>query len=162
MTFHAGFVPHDSAHPDFAKLVRRVAVVAGIFSAKGIQLGLETGQETAAALVEFLRVVNAPNVGVNFDPANMLLYGKGDPVEAVRMLGPWIRQVHIKDANRTRTPGMWGAEVRTGTGEVDWPDFFAAVAETGFRGNLVIERESGAERIADICTARDLVLKLAG
>lgn len=162
VTFHAGFVPHDPAHPDFAKMAGRVATVAGYFAAKKIEVALETGQETAAVLSAFLGAVNCPNMGVNFDPANMLLYGKGDPIQAVRLLGPWIRQVHIKDANRTRTPGAWGSEVRVGDGEVAWSAFFAALKEIGFNGDLAIEREAGTERVADIRAAREVVLKSAG
>jgi sugar phosphate isomerase/epimerase len=90
----------------------------------------------------------------------MILYDKGDPVEALRILAPWLRQVHIKDAVRTHIPGTWGSEVPAGTGEVDWPEFFATLRELRFAGNLVIEREAGEQRVMDIRTARDLVLKI--
>jgi sugar phosphate isomerase/epimerase len=89
----------------------------------------------------------------------MLLYGKGDPVDAVRRLGRWIRQVHVKDAVQSATPGTWGEEVAAGSGQVDWPAFFAALAEVDFTGDLVIEREAGGQRVADIRRARELVLK---
>jgi sugar phosphate isomerase/epimerase len=89
----------------------------------------------------------------------MLLYGKGDPVEAVRLLGRWIRQVHVKDAVQSAVPGTWGEEVAVGTGQVDWPAFFAALADADFTGDLVVEREAGDQRVADIRTARELVLK---
>jgi sugar phosphate isomerase/epimerase len=75
------------------------------------------------------------------------------------MLGPWIRQVHIKDALRTREPGTWGQEVAVGAGEVNWPAFFAALKHQGFAGDLVIEREAGGQRVTDIRTARDFVLQ---
>jgi L-ribulose-5-phosphate 3-epimerase len=104
-----------------------------------------------------LEKLNNPNVGVNFDPANMLLYDKGNPIEALRTLGPWIRQVHIKDARRTRVPGTWGEEVVAGTGEVDWPAFFATLQLVGFTGDLCIEREAGSQRVADIGAARAMV-----
>jgi sugar phosphate isomerase/epimerase len=97
---------------------------------------------------------------VNFDPANMLLYDKGNPIEALRTLGPWIRQVHIKDAVRTTTPGTWGDEVVAGQGEVDWPAFFKTLQETGFAGDLCIEREAGMNRVEDIRAARELVEKI--
>jgi sugar phosphate isomerase/epimerase len=87
----------------------------------------------------------------------MILYNKGDPVEALRTLGPWIRQVHIKDAVKTRTPGTWGEEVPVGEGEVDWPAFFATLRKIGFSGNLVIEREAGARRVADVRAAKLVV-----
>lgn len=105
VTFHAGFLPHEKTDPAFAKMLERLRSVAGIFDAHKISLGLETGQETAPALATFLKELNRPNVGVNFDPANMILYGKGDPVEALRVLAPWLLQVHVKDARRTTIQG---------------------------------------------------------
>jgi len=162
VTFHAGFVPHDPADAAYAKMLPRLKAVAGIFAAKKIAVGLETGQETAADLAALLGALNCSNVGVNFDPANMLLYGKGDPIRAVRLLGPWIRQVHIKDATQAQVPGTWGAEVPVGAGEVNWPAFLAALREMKFSGDLVIEREAGSKRVADIGTAREVVLKSIG
>lgn len=159
VTFHAGFVPHDPADPDFSKMVDRLAVVAEIFAAADMTVALETGQETADGLASLLGALDRPNVGVNFDPANMLLYGKGDPVVAVRRLGRWIRQVHVKDALQSATPGIWGEEVAVGSGQVDWPAFFAALTDLRFTGDLVIEREAGDQRVADIRTARELVLQ---
>jgi L-ribulose-5-phosphate 3-epimerase len=159
VTFHAGFVPHDPADPGFPKMVARLKAVAEIFASAGMLLGLETGQETADGLSALLETLNQPNVIVNFDPANMLLYGKGDPIEALRVLAPWIRQVHVKDANQTAVPGTWGEEVAVGTGQVDWPAFFSTLARIGFTGDIVIEREAGDQRVADIRTAREVVLK---
>lgn len=161
VTFHAGFLPHDENDPSFAKLKQRLIQVADAFQARGIALGLETGQETAAALLDFLNKVNRLNLGVNFDPANMILYDKGNPIEALRTLGLWIRQVHIKDAVRTTTLGTWGDEVVTGMGEVDWPAFFTTLKEVGFAGDLCIEREAGMNRMEDIRTARQLVERIS-
>ncbi len=157
VTFHAGFLPHQKS--DAAKILTRLEMVAEIFSAHGISLGLETGQETAETLATLLTELNPSLIGVNFDPANMILYDQGDPVEALRILSPWLRQVHIKDATRAKVPGAWGSEVAVGTGEVNWPDFFTALQALPFTGNLVIEREAGTQRVADIRTARQLVLK---
>lgn len=156
VTFHAGFLPHDESDPAFGKMIGRLKRLAEVFSDAGIPLAMETGQETADALALVLQ--NLPGVGVNFDPANMILYGMGDPVGAIHTLGPWIRQVHIKDAIRTAVPGTWGEEVAVGSGEVEWPGFFRALDEVNFSGNYVIEREAGTQRIADILTARELVL----
>jgi L-ribulose-5-phosphate 3-epimerase len=161
VTFHAGFLPHEDHDPNFQKLLERIARVADLFGAQQIELGFETGQETADTLAAFLTKLNRPNVGVNFDPANMILYDKGDPIAALRVLGPWLKQCHIKDANRTQTPGTWGAEVAVGTGQVDWPAFFRTLKELAFSGNLCIEREAGAQRVADIIAARQLIEKLA-
>jgi L-ribulose-5-phosphate 3-epimerase len=136
VTFHAGFLPHKESDPNFAKLKQRLLQTADIFQARGITLGLETGQETADVLFGFLHKLARPNLGVNFDPANMILYDKGNPIEALRKLGHWVRQVHIKDARRTKVPGTWGEEVVVGTGEVDWPAFFSTLNEVGFNGDF--------------------------
>lgn len=157
VTFHAGFLPPDESHPTFAKMLQRLDVVADIFMVQNILLGLETGQETAPELAGLLHKLNHPNIGVNFDPANMIMYDKGDPVKALHILAPWIRQVHIKDARRTKIPGTWGQEVPVGTGEVDWRGFFSTFKHVVFNVNLAIEREYGNNRIADIRTAREVM-----
>jgi L-ribulose-5-phosphate 3-epimerase len=157
VTFHAGFLPHEETDPNFARMLRRLTEAAEVFKAADIALGLETGQETAPVLVQLLKKLQCPNVGVNFDPANMILYDKGNPISALRMLGPWIRQVHIKDARRTKVPGTWGEEVAVGTGEVDWRAFFATLRQLNYTGDLVIEREAGNQRVADIRTAKEVV-----
>jgi len=161
VTFHAGFLPHDERESDFAKMQARLREVADAFRAVGIVLGLETGQETAPVLVQLLRKLDRENVRVNFDPGNMILYDKGDPIEALRTLGPWICQVHIKDAVRTKQPGTWGQEVPAGTGEVDWRAFFGTLSKLHFSGAAVIEREAGNQRLADIGAARQLAKELA-
>jgi L-ribulose-5-phosphate 3-epimerase len=161
VTFHAGFLPHEEKDPSFAKLLRRLTETADVFQTAGIALGLETGQETAPVLVQLLKKLNRPNVGVNFDPANMILYDKGNPIAALRVLGPWIRQVHVKDARRTKVPGTWGEEVAVGTGEVDWAVFFATLRELNFVGDFAIEREAGTQRVADIRAAKEVVGKAA-
>jgi sugar phosphate isomerase/epimerase len=160
VTFHAGFLPHEESDPSFGKLLARLRQIAGLFAAKQITIGLETGQEEAATLAAFLKTLDRSNVGVNFDPANMILYDKGDPVAALRILGPWVKQCHMKDAVRTKTPGTWGEEVRLGTGQVDWKGFFRALDAAGFKGPLNIEREAGSQRVADIRAAREYLGKL--
>lgn len=159
VTFHAGFVPHDPADPGFVKMVERLAAVAEVFRAANIQVGLETGQETAGELAVLLGILRCPNLFVNFDPANMLLYGKGDPIPALHLLGQWIRQVHIKDAVSSRIAGEWGAEVPVGDGEVNWLAFLTALHETNFTGDIVIEREAGDQRLNNIRTARQVILQ---
>jgi sugar phosphate isomerase/epimerase len=159
ITFHAGFIPHLETDPDYARMLSRLARVAGMFAGAGIALGLETGQEAAPALAALLQRLRQPNVGVNFDPANMILYDQGDPVAALRVLAPWIRQVHIKDATRTKVAGTWGEEVAAGAGDVDWRAFFATLAQLNFKGNFVIEREAGTRRVPDVILARAVVEK---
>ncbi|MGA2865651.1 MAG: sugar phosphate isomerase/epimerase family protein [Verrucomicrobiota bacterium] len=162
VTFHAGFLPHEESDPNFARMLERLAAVAEVFGERKMVLGLETGQETAPVLLRVLAKLGRPNVAVNFDPANMILYDKGNPLEALSLLGPWVRQVHIKDARRTKKRGTWGQEVIVGTGEVDWQAFFATLREMNFPGDLVIEREAGDQRAADIRTARAVVEKAFG
>ena len=157
VTFHAGFLPHEESDPEFEKLQHRIRLVADVFAAKGIDLAFETGQEEADTLKLFLEKLGRVNVGVNFDPANMILYDKGNPIAALRTLASWVKQCHIKDANRTQTPGTWGEEVPSGTGQVDWKQFFAVLREIGFVGHCCIEREAGTQRVVDIITARKMV-----
>jgi L-ribulose-5-phosphate 3-epimerase len=160
VTFHAGFLPHDPNDYRFQTLLRRMASIADLFATRGIELGFETGQETAATLGGFLQTLGKPNVGVNFDPANMILYDKGDPISALRVLGPWLKQCHVKDAIKTKEPGTWGKAVPVGTGEVDWPAFLRTLDQLGFKGDLAIEREDGEQRVADVRAARDYLAQL--
>jgi sugar phosphate isomerase/epimerase len=99
-------------------------------------------------------------VGVNFDPANMILYDKGDPIDALKTLAPYLKQCHIKDANRTTQPGEWGEEVQTGTGQVDWKAFLSALDGLGYDGVFAIEREAGEQRVEDILAAKKYICGL--
>lgn len=157
VTFHAGFIPEQTGDPERAKLLDRLRTLADLFARRDLWLGLETGQETASTLIEALEELDRPNVGVNFDPANMILYGKGDPVEALQMLAPHVVQIHIKDALPTAEPGTWGSEVVLGTGAVDWLGFFRMALAIDGPLNFIIEREGGEHRIADVISARHLV-----
>lgn len=158
--FHAGFVPHDRSDPTFGKLVDRIRQMARLFAGAGITLGCETGQETGPDLRAFLEYLDEPNVAVNFDPANMILYNNGDPVEALRLVAPWVRSTHLKDATLTSVPGSWGEEVPVGTGQVDWPAYFRAMADIGFEGYYCFEREAGDQRVEDVRTGRAFVEQL--
>jgi L-ribulose-5-phosphate 3-epimerase len=160
VTLHAGFLPHEPSDRNFQKLLQRITWIADLFASKGMEIGFETGQETADTLRAFLQQLARPNAGVNFDPANMILYDKGDPIAALRMLAPWLKQCHLKDAIKTETPGTWGREVTVGTGQVDWRAFFHTTEQLGYRGDFAIEREAGEQRVEDICAARDYVANL--
>jgi L-ribulose-5-phosphate 3-epimerase len=162
VTFHAGFIPHDASNPERATLLDRLGVVADVFAERGVSLAFETGQETAATLMEALEALGRRNVGVNFDPANMILYGMGDPIESLRLLAPRVRQVHVKDALPARMPGTWGAEVAVGHGAVDWPRFFQIAMTIRPAVNFIIEREAGGERHRDVLAARDLITRHTG
>ena len=134
-----------------------VLYVADAFAARKVDIAFETGQETAATLVEALDELARPNVGVNFDPANMIRYGKGEPVEALRRLAPRVRQIHVKDAVPTETPGTWGCETPAGDGAVAWDAFFDVATTLAPPVDFVIEREAGDERVPDIERARRLI-----
>ena len=108
---HVGFVP-PSNEAGYSTMVERISDLADQMHADGVSLLMETGQESAHELLQFLNDVRRANVGVNFDPANMILYGAGDPLEAVAVLGRHIKHVHVKDATLSNTPGIeWGEEV---------------------------------------------------
>jgi len=147
MSTHAGFL--DESNPKaLKKYVERVSWMRDECRKYGVTLILESGQETAEDLAAFMPRV--PGVGINFDPANMILYNKGKPMAALKVLYPWIMQVHIKDGCFTKTPGTWGDEVAWGKGEVGGGAFLAELDKLGYKGNFVIEREAGNDRVGDI------------
>jgi len=151
LTLHAGFIPepHD---PGRKAMLETLAQAGQLAAGAGVTLAFETGQETAELLRKTLDELAAPNIKVNFDPANMILYDMGDPIRAVEILGPDIRSVHVKDARRTHVPGTWGEEVPLGEGEVNIPQFLRALERAGYSGALVVEREVGdqAGRLRDV------------
>jgi sugar phosphate isomerase/epimerase len=150
LTTHIGFVPHAD-DPNYTTARDRIGEVARDLARLGVTFLFETGQEKADELLHLLTDLKAPNVGVNFDPANMILYGAGDPVAAVKKLGQHIRQVHVKDATASAKPGEeWGNEVAFGTGQVPHQAFADALKDIGFTGPLVIEREAGPQRVEDV------------
>jgi sugar phosphate isomerase/epimerase len=149
--FHAGFLPEPSS-PDRKPFLDTLAKAASMAKERGITVAFETGQETAELLRRTLDDLKCPNVKVNFDPANMLLYDMGDPIKAVELLGPDIRSVHVKDAKRTKVKGTWGDEAPLGQGEVNIKLWVKTLKKVGYRGSLVIEREVGnqQERLRDV------------
>jgi sugar phosphate isomerase/epimerase len=154
LLMHAGFI--DTSSPEYtAKFAERIDSLADVAAGKNVVLLLETGQETAEELKQFLEELNHQALAVNFDPANMILYDKGDPIKAVRTLARWIKHVHVKDANRTAAPGTWGTEVPWGTGQVGTDAFLTALIDIGFNGALAVEREAGDNRLGDIKQAID-------
>jgi len=150
VTFHAGFLPHEPDDPLRRTMLDRIRLVARAFGDRDIAVALETGQEDASALESALGELSSDGVGVNFDPANMLLYGSGDPIGALRQLGRFVRQAHIKDATVTRTPGTWGEEAAVGEGQVDWEAFFRVLDDVAPDVDVVIEREAGDRRVDDV------------
>ena len=156
LSMHAGFID-ESNESHAEKFYEKIKCLADAAGNKQITLLLETGQETADQLKKFLEKMDHEAVGVNFDPANMILYDKGDLIEAVKILAPWIKHVHIKDATVTDNPGTWGSEVPWGQGQVGGDNFLNALKDIGFEGTLAIEREAGDNRFGDIRTAAELL-----
>jgi L-ribulose-5-phosphate 3-epimerase len=147
---HIGFVALQT-DPGYQKILDRTKTVSADFAALGVDLLMETGPESATEMRDFIGNVGAPNLFVNFDPANMILYGAGDPIEALGILSLHIRHVHLKDAIASSAPGKeWGTEVAFGSGQADAPRFIEALQRIGYVGPLVIEREAGDRRMADV------------
>ena len=139
---HIGFVPHDPADPLYGEVLGVTREVCDHCKSNRQRLHLETGQESADTLLRFLSDVGRDNLFVNFDPANMILYGSGDPIEALRKVGPHVRSVHCKDGKWAERPGEeWGAEVPLGEGDVGMENFLRTLDELGYQGPLTIERE---------------------
>lgn len=140
---HIGFVPHDSNHPDYVAVREMVRRVCDYAAKSGQTLALETGQETAPVLLAFIRDVNRDNLGINFDPANMILYGTGDPIEALGLLGKYVLSVHCKDGDwpPKGQPTALGKERPLGAGAVGVDRFLKQLRNVGYTGTLTIERE---------------------
>lgn len=150
LSCHIGFVPPSSAG-HYPVMVQRVREAAKELGNLGVELLMETGQEEASELLQFLNDLGMKNVHVNFDPANMILYGAGDPIEAIGTLGRHIQHVHVKDAVLSDAPGMkWGREVVFGQGQVGAERFLGALERIEYRGPLVIEREAGEDWMGDV------------
>ncbi len=158
---HIGFVPHDTANPDYLSVREAVRQVCDHAARYGQTFALETGQEPAATLLQFFKDVARPNLRINFDPANMILYGTGDPIDALKLLAPHVVSVHAKDGDwpPKDQPGALGTERPLGQGSVGIPKFVATLKEIGYSSSLNIERETEPQdvRIADIRMAVGLL-----
>lgn len=165
VALHLGFIPHDSGNdPLYQEVLEVTRDLCDHCAGNGQSLHLETGQETADGLLAFLRDVDRPNLFVNFDPANMILYGTGEPIEALRKIGKYVRSVHCKDGKWAARPGEeWGQEVPLGQGDVGMESYLRTLKEIGYRGPLTIEREipqEPARQKAEIGGAVDLLQRL--
>jgi len=157
---HIGFVPSDKSDPAYAKLVADIRSVADACAEKGLGFSLETGQETAEELLHFFQDIGRDNVGINFDPANLILYGKDKPIEALELLKEHVVSIHCKDGVWPEQEGELGSEAPLGEGQVDIPAFVAKLKEIDYTGPLTIEREAGDDRIGDITRAKALLESL--
>ena len=162
---HVGFVPEDQNDPDYISVRDGVRGICD-HAARHLQnFALETGQEPAEVLLRFFKDVDRPNLRINFDPANMILYGTGDPIEALKLLAPHVDSVHCKDGDwpPKNVPGALGSEKPLGKGSVGMDRFVKTLREIGFHGQLNIEREAEnqEERTRDIRAAIDLLRRLS-
>ncbi|MEC8590440.1 MAG: sugar phosphate isomerase/epimerase family protein [Planctomycetota bacterium] len=146
VALHLGFVPHDTSSQLYEDVVAVTRDLLDHCKANGQNLHLETGQETAEGLVQFIDDVARDNLFVNFDPANMILYGTGEPIEALKKIGNRVRSIHCKDGKWADNPGKeWGQEVPLGDGDVGMENYLRTLQEIGYEGPLTIERESPQE-----------------
>jgi L-ribulose-5-phosphate 3-epimerase len=161
---HVGCVPEDSKDEDHLAVQAMVRRVCDHAAANGQKVALETGQESATVLLDFMLGVNRPNLGINFDPANMILYGTGDPVEALGLLGEHVVSVHAKDGDwpPADQPEALGKERCLGTGSVGMERFLRQLAKIGYTGPIAVEREAPdhAERLRDLKIGIELLAEL--
>ncbi|MBQ18428.1 MAG: Fe-S cluster assembly protein HesB [Planctomycetaceae bacterium] len=144
VALHIGFVPEDRSGESYRGLIDGTRDLLDHVAANGQQLNLETGQESAEHLLDFIGDVQRDNLFINFDPANMILYGTGDPIDALKKVGHLVRSIHCKDATWA-AEGLrgteWGAEVPLGEGDVGMETYLRTLDELGYAGPLTIERE---------------------
>lgn len=159
---HIGFIAEDETDADYQAVLEVARQLCDYAAQRGLRVHLETGQETAPTLLRFLQHVDRSNLAVNFDPANMILYGSGEPIPALKMVAAYIKSVHCKDATWAAKPGLeWGEEVPLGDGDVNMALFLETLHDIGYNGPLTIEREiSGEAQAKDIKKGLDLLQKL--
>src|SRR5216110_1149050 len=160
---HCGFIPENPNDPVYKETVTAMRDVAGYCKRNGQNCRYETGQETPIALVRAIQDVGLDNQGVNFDLANLILYGKANPVDAIELLGPYVQGIHAKDGLWPTNPKDLGQEVPIGKGKVNFPFLIARLKEIDYRGAITIEREvSGAQQMEDVRAAKTYLEKLIG
>ncbi len=142
IALHLGFVPHETTASLYQEVLDVTRQLCDHASQNDQDLHLETGQETADALLQFIGDVDRSNLFINFDPANMILYGTGEPIEALRKVGKFVHSIHCKDGTWSDQPGVtWGREVPLGQGQVNFEIYLQTLKEIGYHGPLTIERE---------------------
>ena len=148
---HLGFIPENANDPLFADVVAAVREIALHYQTLGVEFWFETGQETPITLLRLIKQVGTPNLGINLDPANLILYGRGNPIDSLDVFGQYVKNVHAKDGLYPTEPMNLGHEVKVGDGKVRFPEFLRRLGEVGFEGELIIEREiSGEQQKKDI------------
>jgi L-ribulose-5-phosphate 3-epimerase len=160
---HCGFIPENPNDPVYKETVTAMREVAGYCKRNGQDFRYETGQETPITLVRAIQDVGLDNQGVNFDLANLILYGKANPVDAIALLGPYVQGIHAKDGLWPTNPRELGQEIPIGKGKVDFPWIIRRLKELNYRGAVTIEREiSGAQQVEDVRAAKAYLEKLIG
>ena len=158
---HVGFLPENYFDPDFRGTVAVLRRICGIMKERGQTFLFETGQETPVTVLRAIEEIGLDNVGINFDTANLMLYGKGNAADAVLVFGKYIRDTHIKDGFYPTDGTNLGREVAAGEGLANLPLVLRRLKDVGYTGPFTIEREiSGEEQIADIQHARQLLLSI--
>jgi len=148
---HCGFIPEDPADPLYPGAVEAIRAVAQHCQSNGQYFLMETGQETPTTMSRMIRDVAMPNLAVGLDTANLILYGKANPVDAVDIIGPHVRSIHAKDGRWPTDPSQLGEEVLIGKGLVDFKTVFTKLHKLGYTGTVTIEREtSGPQQIEDV------------
>src|SRR6267143_927268 len=160
---HCGFIPENPNNPLYKETVATMREVVGYCKRNGQNFRYETGQETPITLVRTIQDVGLDNQGVNFDLANLILYGKANPVDAIELLGPYVQGIHAKDGLWPTNPRELGQEVSIGKGKVDFPRIIRRLKELNYRGAVTIEREiSGPRQVEDVRAAKVYLEKLIG
>jgi sugar phosphate isomerase/epimerase len=160
---HAGFIPENPNDPAYSGVLAALRDILAHCRKNGQKLLFETGQETPVTLRRLMEDLGNEDVGINLDPANLLLYGKANPVDALDILGIYVLDIHAKDGEYPTDGRKLGKEKPLGKGRVDFPRLIARLKELGYDGPITIEREiSGEEQKKDILEAIDLLKKLVG
>jgi sugar phosphate isomerase/epimerase len=160
---HCGFIPENPNDLVYKETVAAMREVAEYCKRNGQNFRYETGQETPITLVRAIQDVGLDNQGVNFDLANLILYGKANPVDAIELLGPYIQGIHAKDGLWPTNPRKLGEEVPIGKGKVDFPRIIARLKELNYRGAVTIEREiSGPQQVEDVRAAKAYLERVIG
>jgi len=160
---HCGFIPENPNDPVYKETIAAMKEVVGYCKNNGQNFRYETGQETPITLVRAMQDVGLENQGVNFDLANLILYGKANPVDAIELLGPYVQGIHAKDGLFPTNPKELGKEVPIGKGKVDFPRIIERLKQLNYQGAVTIEREiSGPQQVADVREAKNYLEKLIG
>ena len=148
---HMGFIPENMSDPNYPGVVAAVKYLAQELKNNGQNLLFETGQETPVVLLRLFEEVNTGNLFINLDPANLILYGKANPIDAMDVFGSYVRGVHAKDGVYPTNGKELGCEKKVGEGKVNFPLLLKTLKEYGYDGSLTIEREiTGEQQLIDI------------